>query len=176
VAVIGCGPVGLCTIMAARALGAGTVLAVDMVPERLALAESLGAVPVNSSEVDPADVVLDSTEWRGADLVVDAVGHPSALAAAFPLVRMGGMMSLPGMYVEDKGEIPLGDLWLKNITLTAGAANIQAHMDEVIELIRHGRLDPKVIISHRMPLSEAAQGYEMFEQKEALKVVLDPSA
>jgi threonine dehydrogenase-like Zn-dependent dehydrogenase len=176
VAVIGCGPVGLCTIMAARALGAGTVLAVDMVPERLKLAESLGAVSVNSSDVDPADVVLDSTEWRGADLVVDAVGHPSALAAAFPLVRMGGTMSLPGMYVEDKGEIPLGDLWLKNITLYAGAANIQAHMDEVIELIRHGRLDPTVIISHRLPLSEAAKGYEMFESKEALKVVLDPSS
>ena len=103
VAVIGCGPVGLCTIMAAQALGAGTVLAVDMVPERLKLAESLGAVTVNPKEVDPADVVLDSTDWRGADLVVDAVGHESALAAAFPLVRMGGSISMPGMYVEDDG-------------------------------------------------------------------------
>jgi threonine dehydrogenase-like Zn-dependent dehydrogenase len=176
VAVIGCGPVGLCTVMAAQALGAGTVLAVDMVPERLKLAESLGAVTVNPNEVDPADVVLDSTEWRGADLVVDAVGHESALKAAFPLVRMGGIISMPGMYVEDSAEIPIGDLWLKNITLMSGAANIQAHMDEVIELIRHGRLDPSVIISHRLPLSEAAEGYDLFDRKEALKVVLDPSA
>jgi len=176
VAVIGCGPVGLCTIMAAQALGAGTVVAVDMVPERLKLAESLGAVTVNPKEGDPADLVLDSTEWRGADLVVDAVGHHSALTAAFPLVRMGGKISLAGMYVEDSAEIPIGDLWLKNITLMSGAANIQAHMDEVIELIRHGRLDPSVIISHRLPLSEAAKGYELFDQKEALKVVLDPSA
>jgi threonine dehydrogenase-like Zn-dependent dehydrogenase len=176
VAVIGCGPVGLCTVMAAQALGAGTVLAVDMVPERLKLAERLGAVTVNPNEVDPADVVLDSTEWRGADLVVDAVGHESALAAAFPLVRMGGIISMPGMYVENSAEIPIGDLWLKNITLMSGAANIQAHMDEVIELIRHGRLDPSVIISHRLPLSEAAEGYELFDRKEALKVVLDPNA
>ena len=120
VAVIGCGPVGLCTMMAAQALGAGTVLAVDMVPERLKLAESLGAVTVNPKEVDPADVVLDSTDWRGADLVVDAVGHESALAAAFPLVRMGGSISMPGMYVEDTAQMPIGEMWLKNITLFAG--------------------------------------------------------
>ena len=176
VAVIGCGPVGLCTVMAAYALGAGTVVAVDMVAERLKLAESLGAVAVNPQETDPADVVLDATEWRGADLVVDAVGHESALAAAFPLVRMGGTISMPGMYVEDAAEIPIGDMWLKNITMIAGVANVQAHMDEVIELIRHGRLDPKAIISHRLPLSEAAEGYELFDRKEALKVVLDPSA
>ena len=117
VAVVGCGPVGLCTVMAARALGAGTVVAVDMVPERLKLAESLGAIAVNPNEIDPDDVVLDLTEWRGADVVVDAVGHESALAAAFPLVRMGGTISLPGMYVEDTAPMPIGDMWLKNITL-----------------------------------------------------------
>src|SRR5262249_37097596 len=106
VAVIGCGPVGLCTLMAARALGAGAVVAVDMVPERLKLAESLGAIVVNPGETDPADVVLELTDWRGADVVVDAVGNEQALAACFPLVRMGGTLSLPGMYVEDRGEIP----------------------------------------------------------------------
>jgi 2-desacetyl-2-hydroxyethyl bacteriochlorophyllide A dehydrogenase len=176
VAVIGCGPVGLCTVMAARALGAGKVVAVDMVPERLKLAEQLGAIAVNPSETDPDDVVLEMTSWRGADVVVDAVGHESALAACFPLVRMGGTISLAGMYTEVEGTVPIGDMWLKNITIVAGAANVQGHMDEVIELVRDGRLDPKVIISHRMPLSEAAKGYEMFEQKEALKVVLDPAA
>ena len=160
VAVIGCGPVGLCTVMAARALGAGKVVAVDMVPERLKLAESLGAIAVNPKETDADDVVLDSTEWRGADVVVDAVGHESALAAAFPLVRMGGTISLPGMYVEDAAPMPIGDMWLKNITIIAGVANVQAHMDEVIELIRDGRLDPKVIISHRhAALRRRPKGY-----------------
>jgi threonine dehydrogenase-like Zn-dependent dehydrogenase len=176
VAVIGCGPVGLCTVMAARALGAGTVVAVDMVPERLELAESLGATAVDSRETDPADVVLELTDWRGADVVVDAVGNERALAACFPLVRMGGSLSLPGMYVEDVGQIPIGDLWLKNITLTAGVANVQGRMDEVLQLIRDGRIDPKVIISHRLPLSEAPEGYRMFDAKEAMKVVLDPAS
>ena len=175
VAVVGCGPVGLCTVMAARALGAGKVVAVDMVPERLKLAESLGAITVNPKETDADDVVLELTNWRGADVVVDAVGHESALAACFPLVRMGGTVSLPGMYMEVEAPMPIGDMWLKNITVMAGVANIQGHMDEVIELVRDGRLDPSVIISHRLPLSQAAEGYEMFDRKEALKVVLDPS-
>jgi threonine dehydrogenase-like Zn-dependent dehydrogenase len=175
VAVVGCGPVGLCTVMAARALGAGKVVAVDMVPERLKIAESLGAIAVNAQDTDADDVVLDLTDWRGADVVVDAVGNEHALAACFPLVRMGGTISLPGMYVEDSAPVPIGDLWLKNITITAGVANIQGHMDEVIELIRDGRIDPKVIISHRMPLSEAPEGYRLFESKEAMKVILDPT-
>ena len=139
----GCGPVGLCTVMAARALGAGKIVAVDMVPERLKLAESLGAIPVNPKETDADDVVLELTSWRGADVVVDAVGHESALAACFPLVRMGGTISLAGMYTEVEGTMPIGDMWLKNITIMAGAANIQGHMDEVIELVRDGRLDPR---------------------------------
>jgi threonine dehydrogenase-like Zn-dependent dehydrogenase len=176
VAVVGCGPVGLCTVMAARALGAGKIVAVDMVPERLKIAESLGAIPVNPKEIDADDVVLELTQWRGADVVVDAVGHETALAACFPLVRMGGTISLPGMYMEVEAPMPIGDMWLKNITVTAGAANIQGHMDEVIELVRDGRLDPSVIVSHRLPLSEAPKGYELFDQKEALKVVLDPSS
>src|ERR671937_115408 len=175
VAVVGCGPVGLCTLMSARALGAGKVVAIDIVPERLKLAESLGAIPVDSKETDPEDVVRDLTEWRGADVVVDAVGHESALATTFTLVRQGGTISLPGMYVEDQAQIPIGDMWLKNITVTCGVANIQGHMDEVIELIRDGRLDPKVIVSHRLPLSEAPEGYKMFAEKQALKVVLDPA-
>jgi threonine dehydrogenase-like Zn-dependent dehydrogenase len=176
VAVVGCGPVGLCTVMAARALGAGKVVAIDMVPERLKLAESLGALPVNPSETDADDVVLDLTEWRGADVVVDAVGSEQALKACFPLVRMGGTISLPGMYVEDAASVPIGDMWLKNITVMAGVANVQGRMDEVLELIRDGRIDPKVIISHRLPLSEAPEGYRLFDAKEALKVVLDPAS
>jgi threonine dehydrogenase-like Zn-dependent dehydrogenase len=174
VAVVGCGPVGLCTVMSARALGAGRVVAIDMVPERLKLAATLGAITVNPSDTDPEDVVRDLTDWRGADVVVDAVGHESALAATFPLVRMGGTISLPGMYLEDQASVPIGDMWLKNITIMSGVANVQGHMDELLELIRDRRIDPTVIISHRLALSEAPKGYEMFDQKEALKVVLDP--
>jgi threonine dehydrogenase-like Zn-dependent dehydrogenase len=175
VAVVGAGPVGLCTIMAAHALGAGRVVAIDLIPDRLKLAEGLGAIAVNPKETEADDVVLELTDWRGADVVVDAVGHESALAACFPLVRQGGTISLPGMYLEDKAEVPIGDIWLKNITITSGVANIQGYMDEVIELIRERRLDPKAIISHRLPLSRTPEGYELFDAKEALKVVLDPT-
>jgi threonine dehydrogenase-like Zn-dependent dehydrogenase len=176
VAVVGAGPVGLCTVMSARALGAGRVVAIDMVPARLKLAESLGAIAINPKETDAEDVIREMTEWRGADVVVDAVGHESALASTWSLVRQGGTISLPGMYVEDEAKVPIGDLWLKNITIMPGVANIQGHMDELLELVRDGRLDPKAIISHRMPLSQAAEGYELFDAKEALKVVLDPKS
>ena len=176
VAVVGCGPVGLCTVMCARALGAGRVVAIDMVDDRLKIAESLGAIPVNPKETDPEDVVRGMTEWRGADVVVDAVGHESAFATTFTLVRQGGTISLPGMYVEDKATLPIGDMWLKNISIVAGVANIQGHMDELLELVRDGRIDPKVIISHRLSLDETPKGYELFDQKQALKVVLDPRA
>jgi threonine dehydrogenase-like Zn-dependent dehydrogenase len=176
VAVVGCGPVGLCTVMSADALGAGRVVAIDIVPKRLEIAESLGAIPVNSRETDPEDVVRELTEWRGADVVVDAVGHESALATTFNLVRQGGTITLPGMYVEDQASIPIGDMWLKNINLVAGVANIQGHMDELLELVRARRIDPKAIISHRLPLSQGPEGYELFDSKQALKVVLDPKA
>src|SRR5919109_1447455 len=176
VAVVGCGPVGLCTLMSARALGAGRVVAIDMVPERLKLAESLGAITVNPKDSDPEDAIREMTEWRGADVVVDAVGHESALASTFNLVRQGGTISLPGMYVEDETSIPIGDMWLKNINLACGVANIQGHMDELLELVRDRRIDPTAIISHRLPLSDGPKGYELFDAKEALKVVLDPKA
>jgi threonine dehydrogenase-like Zn-dependent dehydrogenase len=176
VAIVGCGPVGLCTLMSARALGAGRVVAIDMVPERLKLAETLGAIAVNPKEDDPEDVIREMTEWRGADVVVDAVGHESALASTFNLVRQGGTISLPGMYVEDAATFPIGDMWLKNMNIVCGVANIQGHMDELLELVRDKRIDPKAIISHRLPLSEAPKGYELFDAKEALKVVLDPRA
>jgi threonine dehydrogenase-like Zn-dependent dehydrogenase len=176
VAVVGCGPVGLCTLMSARALGAGRVVGIDMVEDRLKLAESLGAIPVNPKENDPEDVIREMTEWRGADVVVDAVGHESAFASTFSLVRQGGTISLPGMYVEDHATVPIGDMWLKNINLVTGVANIQGHMDELLELVRDGRIDPKVIITHRLSLDEAPKGYELFDQKQALKVVLDPRA
>jgi threonine dehydrogenase-like Zn-dependent dehydrogenase len=80
------------------------------------------------------------------------------------------------MYVEDQASIPIGDMWLKNINLVAGVANIQGHMDELLELVRARRIDPKAIISHRLPLSQGPEGYELFDSKQALKVVLDPKA
>ncbi|GAY15585.1 alcohol dehydrogenase catalytic domain-containing protein [Mycobacterium sp. shizuoka-1] len=176
VAVVGAGPVGLCAAMAAIALGALQVIVVDKVGERLKEAEILGAVAVNAAETDPADAVLDLTDWRGADVVVDAVGHESALCSAISLVRAGGTLSIPGVYNEDSITLPFGELYLKGVHMQMGVCHVTEYIDEVIALTNAGKLSPSSIISHRMGLSDAAEAYRMFEAREATKVVLDPQA
>lgn len=174
VAVVGAGPVGLCAAMAAVALGAAQVIVVDRVEARLKEAGNLGAVAVNAAETDPADAVLDLTDWRGADVVVDAVGHESALVSAIALVRAGGTLSIPGVYTEESITLPFSDLYLKGVSLQMGVAHITEHIDEVIALSAAGKLHPGSLISHRMGLSEAAEAYQMFAHREATKIVLDP--
>ncbi|BBX05972.1 alcohol dehydrogenase catalytic domain-containing protein [Mycolicibacterium aichiense] len=174
VAVVGAGPVGLCAAMTASALGAGQVIVVDRVDTRLKEAENQGAITVNADQVEPADAVLDLTDWRGADVVVDAVGHESALLSAISLVRAGGTLSIPGVYTEDAITIPFGELYLKGIKVEMGVSHITEYMDEVIALTVAGRLRPSSIITHRMGLSEAAEAYRMFEACEATKIILDP--
>lgn len=174
VAIVGAGPVGLCSAMAANALGASKVIVVDKVPARLKEAEAIGAIGVNADEDDPADAVFDLTDWRGADVVIDAVGHESALLTACGLSRPGGSISIPGAYTEDSIELPFGALWLKGISIHGGVANIVNYMDETIALINAGKLNPSRIISHRMPLSQAEEAYQLFHAREATKIVLDP--
>lgn len=174
VVVVGAGPVGLCAAMAATALGAARVIVVDRVQARLKEAESLGAIPVNADESDPPDAVSDLTNWRGADVVVDAVGHESALLSAISLVRAGGILSIPGVYTEDAVTLPFGELYLKGVKVETGVSHITEYMDEVIALTVAGKLTPGTIISHRMGLSEAAEAYRLFESREATKIVLDP--
>jgi 2-desacetyl-2-hydroxyethyl bacteriochlorophyllide A dehydrogenase len=174
VAVVGAGPVGLCSAMAASALGAGQVIVIDRVTARLKESENLGAVAVNAGESEPVDAVRDLTGSRGADVVVDAVGHPSALASAISLVRAGGVLSIPGVYTEESMSLPFGELYLKGVTMQMGVAHITEYLDEVIALSVAGKLKPGSIISHRMGLSEAAEAYRLFEAREATKIVLDP--
>jgi 2-desacetyl-2-hydroxyethyl bacteriochlorophyllide A dehydrogenase len=174
VAVVGAGPVGLCATMSAVALGAERVIVVDQVPDRLRQAEALGALTVDFSAVDPYDAVLDLSDWRGADVVVDGVGHPSALATACKIVAAGGTISVPGAYVEEEIPMPFGDLWLRGVRIVNGVANIVNYMDEVMALTEAGRLKPAGIISHRMGMSEATEAYRMFEAREATKIMLDP--
>jgi 2-desacetyl-2-hydroxyethyl bacteriochlorophyllide A dehydrogenase len=174
VAIVGAGPVGLCAAMAAAVLGAGQVIVVDKVAARLTEAAKYGAVAVNAADTDPADAVLDLTDWRGADVVVDAVGHESALVSAIALVRAGGILTIPGVYTEDAITIPFGELYLKGVTLQMGVAHITECIDEVIALMGAGKLRPGSIVSHRMGLSEAGEAYKLFASHQATKVVLDP--
>lgn len=173
VAVVGAGPVGLCAVMSALALGARQVIAIDPVESRRAMATSIGAVAMSPQEA--GDGVLDLTEWRGADVVVDAAGHPAALAATATYVRAGGVVAVPSVYLQESLPMPWGDFWLKNVNFHMGVTHFCNSMDEVMGLVLAGKLNPARLISHRMGLSEAAGAYRLFASREAQKIVLDPT-
>ncbi len=176
VAVIGCGPVGLMAVQSAFALGAGRVLAVDLLPQRTALAERLGAVPVTASEGDPVSRVNELTGGEGADVVIEAVGGPRTIALAFDLVRGGGRISAVGVSSEETFPYPLMTSLVKDISFRMGLANVHRHIEATLALVAGGRIDPTVVISHRMGLAEAPEGYRLFAQREATKVLLYPNS
>jgi len=173
VAVLGLGPVGLCAVQAALAGGAVKVFAIDSVAARLEMASSFGATPIHLTEEEPKKAVRAATGGRGVDVVVDAVGDPAPLAMAISLCRDAGVVSGIGAYAG-KGEIPLGLAWLKGLQLRLGLANVIAHVDRVLALIEAGRLDPGPLVTHHMKLEDAAEAYEIYDNREALKIVLTP--
>jgi threonine dehydrogenase-like Zn-dependent dehydrogenase len=173
VAVLGLGPVGLCAVQAAMAAGATEVFAIDSVEPRLAMAERFGAVPLHLGEDEPKRAVRGATEGRGVDVVVDAVGNPGPLAMAVSLARDAGTVSGIGAYAG-QGEVPLGLAWLKGLTLRLGLANVIAHVDRVLGLLEAGKLDPSPLVTHRMKLDQVEEAYELYDNREALKVVLTP--
>jgi alcohol dehydrogenase len=173
VAVLGLGPVGLCAVQAAAASGATQVFAIDSVEQRLEMAGRFGATPLHLEEADPKRAVRAATEGRGVDVVVDAVGDPGPLAMAVSLARDAGTVSGIGAYAG-KGEVPIGLAWLKGLTLRLGLANVIAHVDRVLALIETGKLDPAPLVTHRMKLDEAPEAYRIYDNREALKIVLTP--
>jgi 2-desacetyl-2-hydroxyethyl bacteriochlorophyllide A dehydrogenase len=172
-AILGMGPVGLCAVQAAKAAGASAVVAIDTVEDRLRMAESFGATPVHLREQDPRAEVKRLTEGRGVDLAVDAVGHPEALDLALRLARKAGTVSATGVYAE-RVEVHMGVLWIKALTLTSGHANVIKHLDPVLELLSSGKLDPSPLVTHHMKLDEAPEAYRVYDNREALKIVLSP--
>jgi 2-desacetyl-2-hydroxyethyl bacteriochlorophyllide A dehydrogenase len=172
-AVLGLGPVGLCAVQAAKASGAAHVIAVDSVAERLAMAESFGAEPVHLSEGDPRAAARAVTEGRGVDVCIDAVGHPQALELALRLTRKCGTVQAIGVYAE-RCELHMGLLWIKSLQLCAGHANVIGHVDRVLAMMSAGVLDPSPLVTHHMPLDDAAEAYALYDRREALKIVLKP--
>jgi 2-desacetyl-2-hydroxyethyl bacteriochlorophyllide A dehydrogenase len=172
-AVLGLGPVGLCAVQSAKLAGA-RVVAIDSVAQRLEVAESFGAIPLHVSEQDVAAEVRKLTEGRGGvDVSIDAVGHTGVLDMAIRLTRACGRVQCVGIYAE-RGEIHLGLAWLKSLTVKGGQANVIAHLDPVLEMLADGRLDPTPLVTHHMKLAEAPEAYELFDRREALKIVLTP--
>ncbi len=164
-AVVGCGPVGLMAVIAARELGAGRIFALDTVPERLSLAERFGAEPVDIGRDDPIQTLREATEGRGADAVVEAVGSPDASRLAFGLVRPGGAIAAVGVHTEHHFAISPGEAYDKNLTYRTGRAPARAYMERLLPLVRSGKYDLGALISHRLPLAEGARGYDLFDRR-----------
>jgi threonine dehydrogenase-like Zn-dependent dehydrogenase len=175
VAVLGCGPVGFCTIEGLRALGSPTVYALDREPSRLTLAEAAGAIPIHVDERNPVTALAEATGGRGADVVIDAVGHPTAFEGAIDSVRRGGTVVVLGVYSSETTEVQLGAYWSRALTLRfAGLTPILAWWDRAMAALERDEVDPTPLISHRLSLEDAAEGYDLFDRREATKVVLEP--
>ncbi len=175
VVVQGCGPVGLFAIQAARTFKPGQLFAVDTVDSRLEMAQSFGAIPVNPKQVHVPTFIQEHTGGRGADVVLECVGALPAFDQAIDTVRAGGRLSVMGVYAEPEHTISMALVFTKAIDIKfCGTANVLGRWDEVLELTRQGKVDPTAIISHRMKLDDALRGYELFESREAMKVVLTP--
>jgi threonine dehydrogenase-like Zn-dependent dehydrogenase len=206
VAVWGCGPVGQFTIASALLLGAARVVAIDdggKVPERLALAKNQGAVTVDMSQESVYERLMELTGGIGPDVCIDAVGmeahgatmletvydkvktnlfmeteRPTVIRQAINCCRKGGTVSIPGVYGGLSDKIPIGALMNKGLTIKTGQTHVHRYVPTLLEHIRSGRLDPTFIVTHRLPLSQAAEAYTMFREKQdgCIKVVLDPAA
>jgi threonine dehydrogenase-like Zn-dependent dehydrogenase len=175
VGVIGCGPVGFFAVQAARVLGAGPVIGIDPVPERLALVRGQGAIGIDPASGDLKAAVREATEGRGVDLAVEAVGTLAAFESAKSAVRRGGRISVVGVYGDDTLQLRMGEYWTRGLKLLfAGICPVQGWWERAMSAVRDGSIDPVPLISHRLPLEQAVKGYELFDRREATKVVLVP--
>ncbi len=200
VAVWGCGPVGLFAVQSALAMGAAQVIAIDHHPHRLELARKLGAKVINFRETHVLDALMEMSGGIGVDAVIDAVGMEAhgfaldnmlevvkqkvgigadrahALREALLAVRFGGKVSIPGVYGGLTDKFPTGALMEKGIQLRTGQTHVQKYTKTLLEKIEDGTLDTTFLISHRLPLEQAAEGYKNFKEQQDTwtKVVLKP--
>jgi threonine dehydrogenase-like Zn-dependent dehydrogenase len=171
VVVVGCGPVGLMAVLCARG-SAGRLLAVDGVPERRALAEKLGAESLEPERA--ADAVAEATEGLGADVVIEAAGSPGGLDASLKLTRGRGVISVVGAHFEPDYPLDNALMFERELTLRFSIGDPTADAGLLLDRLAAGTLDPTPVVTHRLPLGEAAEAYRLFDSREATKVVLHP--
>ena len=202
VAVWGCGPVAQMAIQSAWMLGAGRVIAIDRVPERLAMAQTHGrAETINFDEEDVYERLQQMTGGRGPDRCIDAVGceahgtgsldavvdkvkaslmlatdRAHVIRQAILCCRKGGTVSVPGVYIGMIDKFPFGGAMAKGLTLKMGQTHVQRYTQPLLEKIQQGEIDPSFVITHSRPLEDAPALYKTFRDKEdgCIKVVLKP--
>jgi threonine dehydrogenase-like Zn-dependent dehydrogenase len=200
VAVWGAGPVGQFAIASARMLGAERIIAIDRYPFRLRMAQMrAGATDViNYEQDDIQEALAELTGGRGPDACIDAVGmeahghglsyaydrtkqalrlesdRPLALRQAIRACRNGGVVSVIGVYGGFIDKFPIGAVLNRGLTIRAGQCHVHRYLRPLLERIERGELDPSFVITHRMTLDEAPNGYDTFLNKrdECVKVVL----
>jgi len=200
VAVYGAGPVGLMAAYSALLRGASKVFVVDRVPERLAKAEEIGAIPIDFTKGDPAEQIREQTDGEGTDKGVDAVGYQAhshdasheepavVLNTLIMTVRPTGMLGVPGLYVpSDPGApdenakhgqllVSIGKMFEKGQRMGTGQCNVKRYNRQLRDLIISGRAKPSFVVSHELPLDQAPMAYEKFDKRIEgfTKVVLHP--
>jgi threonine dehydrogenase-like Zn-dependent dehydrogenase len=201
IAIWGCGPVGQFAIKSAFLLGAGRVLAIDTVPERLALARQSGAEVIDFREEDVYDRIQEETKGRGADACIDAVGtepdsksgwddtldrvkvatfmgtdRPHVLRQAMHCCRNFGTVSIVGVYGGFVDKIPMGSAINRGLTLRMAQTPVQSYLPHLLGLIEKKAIDPSFVITHRAPLEDGPELYKTFRDKKdgCVKVVLKP--
>ncbi len=201
VAVWGCGPVGQFAIRSAFLLGAGQVIAIDLVPERMEMARQGGAQVIDYEELDDLVETLKlMTGGRGPDSCIDAVGleahakglpgvydvakqkaglsfdRPNVLRQAIQACRKGGTVSIPGVYGGFLDRIPFGAAFAKGLTLRMGQTHVHNYLRPLLGRIEQGQIDPSFVITHRLNLDDAPRAYRTFREKKqhCIKVVMDP--
>lgn len=174
-AVVGCGPVGMMTIVGAREYGATKLFAIDSVEARLEMAESFGAIPINFKKQDPLEVIKEHNQGRGADAVMEVVGNGNAARLAYDILRPGGIISTVGVCNDQHLAFSPVEAYNKNITYKVGRCPAHFYMNKLIPIVQQKKYDITAILSHRMPLSEGTAGYDIFANKKdnCLKVVLE---
>ncbi|MES1216227.1 MAG: alcohol dehydrogenase family protein [Bacteroidota bacterium] len=173
-AVIGCGPVGLMTIIAAKHLSAENLFAIDLVPERLAIAEKFGAIPLNPSLTDVKEIIRNRTEGRGADAVMEVVGSDKSLKLAIDIIRPGGTISSVGVHTAQNFSFSPGEAYDKNLIYKSGRCPARYYSEKLLleEVPQRYAIDE--IITHQFSLAEGAKAYEVFDKKmdNCIKAVL----
>jgi threonine dehydrogenase-like Zn-dependent dehydrogenase len=179
VAVFAQGPIGLCATAGAKLLGASTIIAVDRLPERLAMAQRLGADHVvDFSKVDPVHEIMRLTQGRGVDVAIEALGTQATFEACLRALRPGGTLSSLGVYSSDL-RIPLGPFAAglgDHRIVTSLCPGGKERMRRLMTVIANGRIDLSAMVTHRFKLDEIEEAYDLFANQRdgVFKVALTP--